>query len=159
FFLLSLSHYLDHRWLTYLQARELGGHVKPGERATLVVFWKRWEVETPDPASGEMRQERVPLLRHYQVFNAAQCEGLNLPELTLRTRPENERIAAAEALVAGVPNLPRLHEGCKQACYYPLVDVVQMPALAAFLSPEDYYCTLFHELGHATGHESRLSRP
>jgi len=159
FFLLGMSRYQDHRWLTYMQAGQLGGHVKPGEKATLVVFWKRWEVETPDPATGQTRKERVPLLRHYSVFNAAQCEGLPLQELTLRTRPQNERIEAAEALVRAMPSPPQYHEGCKQACYYPLIDVVQMPALASFVSPDDYYATLFHELGHATGHESRLSRP
>lgn len=33
-----------------------------------------------------------------------------------------------------------------------------MPAAEQFRSGEDYYSVLFHELTHATGHESRLNR-
>ena len=33
-----------------------------------------------------------------------------------------------------------------------------MPLMGQFLSADDYYKTLFHELVHSTGHESRLSR-
>ncbi|MFY0762172.1 zincin-like metallopeptidase domain-containing protein [Metabacillus dongyingensis] len=28
-----------------------------------------------------------------------------------------------------------------------------------FKVPEEYYCTLFHEMVHSTGHNSRLTRP
>jgi antirestriction protein ArdC len=34
------SHFSSPYWLTYHQAVELGGHVKKGEKAELVVFWK-----------------------------------------------------------------------------------------------------------------------
>jgi antirestriction protein ArdC len=158
FFLLSLARYLDHRWLTYQQARELGGHVRTGEKATLVVFWKKWEVDSPDSSTGELKKERIPLLRHYHVFNVQQCEDLSLPQLEILTKPQNERIALAEQLVRQTPDPPRLHPGCKQACYYPLVDVVQMPDIQSFVTADAYYATLFHELGHATGHQSRLNR-
>ncbi len=156
--LLGLSHYRDHRWLTYQQARELGGHVRLGEKASLAVFWKKWEVENPDSSTGELRRDHIPLLRRYYLFNVQQCESLALPELTFNNRSHPQRIEAAEALLRNMPNPPRLHEGCKQACYYPLVDVVQMPPLEAFVSSDAYYATLFHELGHSTGHTSRLKR-
>jgi antirestriction protein ArdC len=158
FLLLSLSRYEDHRWLTYRQAKELGGHVRAGEQSTSVVFWKQWDVDNPDPASGTMRRDHVPILRYYHVFNAGQCEGLDLPPLERQGRPANERIAAAERTVAQMPDPPRIHEGRNQACYYPLVDVVQIPSLSSFESADTYYATLFHELAHATGHEKRLNR-
>lgn len=158
FFLLGLARYLDHRWLTYQQAKELGGHVRAGEKATLVVFWKKWEVENADASTGNLKRERIPLLRNYFVFNVQQCEDLMVPQLAVLTKPENERIALAEQLVQGLPDPPRLHLGCNQACYYPLVDVIQIPEIRAFISADAYYATLFHELGHATGHQTRLNR-
>jgi antirestriction protein ArdC len=45
-----------------------------------------------------------------------------------------------------------------EACYQPLLDLVSMPAPEQFASPSAYYATLFHELIHATGHDSRLAR-
>jgi antirestriction protein ArdC len=35
---------------------------------------------------------------------------------------------------------------------------VQVPELFRYECPEEYYSTLFHELAHATGHQSRLNR-
>src|SRR5262249_5455877 len=43
-------------------------------------------------------------------------------------------------------------------CYSPLADRVSMPRPESFSGPEEYYSTLFHELGHSTGHRSRLAR-
>lgn len=37
-FLLGLSPYQDHRWLTFKQIRVRGGTVKSGEHATMVIF-------------------------------------------------------------------------------------------------------------------------
>jgi antirestriction protein ArdC len=34
-----------------------------------------------------------------------------------------------------------------------------MPPITRFHSSEGYYKTLFHEITHSTGHDSRLSRP
>jgi len=157
--LLSLAHYQDHRWLTYKQAKELGGFVKPGESSSIAVFWKPWEVKDEERKDGEVQRRQVSVLRFYNLFNVVQCEDLGLPELVGDGRPEPERIAAAELLVRNVPNSPRLHEGDKQACYYKIPDVVAVPALGSFVSADSYYNTLFHELAHATGHESRLNRP
>lgn len=157
-FLLSLARYSDHRWLTYRQAQELGGHVRSGEQSSIAVFWKQWEPTNGKEKAGDGKRERIPLLRYYHLFNAQQCEDLKLPELAVVSRPIHQRIERAEELVRSMPDPPRLHEGCKFACYYPLVDVVQMPAIQSFESPDAYYATLFHELGHATGHERRLNR-
>ncbi len=49
--------------------------------------------------------------------------------------------------------------GGSRACYAPEYDRVRVPALERFEVPDQYYQTLFHELTHSTGHESRLKRP
>ncbi len=153
--LLGLEPYSDPRWLTFKQVKDRGGRVKRGARSTMVVFWKQWE---PPAADGDAKA-RIPLLRQYRVFNAEQCDDLALPLLPdLEPRPLHERIHHAESLVKAMPNPPSIAEGGSAAWYRPSEDHVQMPPLASFDSPEAYYATLLHELGHATGHHSRLNR-
>jgi len=158
-FLLSLSDHSDNRWLTFRQARELGGNVRRGERSAPVVFWKPWSIEGTDQDSGEVIKWNIPLLRKYHVFNVCQCDGLELPPLDVENGRANERVERAEALVRAVPNPPTIREGGGSAWYRPIDDVVQVPPLEYFDTADHYYSTLFHELGHATGHKSRLDRP
>lgn len=154
-FLLSLSPYQDHRWLTFRQVQARGGAVRKGERATMVVFWKQWEPK----ADKEGKTKKVPLLRHYNVFNAEQCEGLDLPELYRPERlGEHARIERAELLVRSMPDPPQIVQNGTAAWYRPSDDLVTVPPLDRFVSADAFYATLFHELGHATGHPDRLAR-
>lgn len=158
--LLGLAPYRDHRWLTFRQAGEIGGHVKPGERSSIAIFWKRWDIDQVDRLTGQTKRETIPLLRQYHLFNVEQCVGLDLPPLELADRFEpHERIQQAEALAQSMLNPPGIAEGGNSAYYRPADDLVQVPPIGAFLTPDAYYATLFHELGHATGHETRLNRP
>ncbi|MEI7575544.1 MAG: zincin-like metallopeptidase domain-containing protein [Armatimonadota bacterium] len=154
--LLGLAPYEDHRWLTFKQIGTLGGQVKRGEKSTQVVFWK-----FPEPSSDdeESKKARAPLLRYYSVFNVEQTEGLNVPAL-LDRKPveERERIVKADLLVKSMPNPPRIEETGTAAWYKPSQDLVQVPKIENFSSSDQFYLTLLHELGHATGHKSRLNR-
>ena len=57
-----------------------------------------------------------------------------------------------------MPDPPRVRERQRSAWYAPEDDLVGMPDIGRFSSPDAYYATLFHELGHATGHPRRLAR-
>jgi antirestriction protein ArdC len=155
-FLLACSPYSAPYWLTFKQAEEWGGHVRKAERGSPVVFWTK--LEKIDKDTGATVE--IPLMRYYTVFNVAQCE---LPERripivdTSADRPFSP-IAACESVVDGMQNRPTIRHGFDGASYVPSFDEVRMPDGARFTSSEGYYATLFHELGHATSHQSRLNR-
>jgi antirestriction protein ArdC len=129
-------------WLTFCQARQLGGTVRKGERGVTVIFWKPQEDE---------EERRPPILRSYTVFNLEQCDGITAP-------PTPGLDVAREEIVARMPSPPHIEPG-RVASYHRATDTVTMPALASFENADAYYATLFHELAHATGHERRLGRP
>ena len=148
-------------WMTYRQASERGGHVRKGERGSLVVKYGTFDLKgvVATKADGTKRQGRF--LRLFTVFNATQIEGIEFPpSATAGTglTPE-QRIERAEAIVKAMPQRPIIREGNgARACYRPSMDEIEMPDFSIFQSPESYYGTLFHELGHATGHPLRLNR-
>jgi len=156
-FLLHAMMFESPFWLTFNQAKELGGHVKKGERGSPVVFWKWLDVAAMEQPTG---RKTVPFLRYYSVFNVAQCEEIppdKIPALSGSKR-EHCPITEAERIVAAMPKRPEIGHGGGRACYSPSLDRVTMPQPETFRTAQDYYSVLFHELTHATGHESRLNR-
>lgn len=151
--MLGMEHESNH-WLTFKQAKSLGGQVRKGEKGSLVTFWKVWEKE--DKESGETTA--LPVLRHYTVFNADQVDGVKAPD-ALEVDPATfNPIAEAEKILAGFAGRPRIERAGLKTAYRPKSDLVLLPPPERFDTPEDYYATLFHELVHATGHSSRLDR-
>jgi antirestriction protein ArdC len=144
--------YASPVWLTFKQAIEAGGAVRKGERGTTVFFWKFGVAE--DKATGETRQ--TCLARRYTVFNLEQCDGVTVPERRQRVLTPLERHAEADRIIAATG--ATIQYGGDRAFYAPSRDSVQLPVAEAFRDPAGFYGTAFHELGHWTGHESRLNR-
>ena len=162
-FLLSLvrhcTGYESPFWLTYKQAKEHGGHVRKGEKGTGVVFWKWFDKDTGRTNDdGEPVKDRLPVLRHYTVFNVDQCDGIEPPETANVSRHDWQPLAECERIVETMPDRPEIREGTGRACYIPSADRVEMPHRHRFAQPEAWYGTLFHELTHSTGHEKRINR-
>jgi antirestriction protein ArdC len=58
-----------------------------------------------------------------------------------------------------MPNPPRIgFDGHDKAFYRPVTDSIHLPDRNSFDSAGEYYSTLFHEMTHSTGHQSRLNR-
>ena len=151
--LLGGQGYGSPHWLTWKQVHEHGGRVLKGERSTPVVFWKQIEVDE----DGETR--KVPIARLYNVWNLEQCQGIEPPDQPeTHSRTPIEPVAAAERIVDGMPDPPAIKVAGLRAFYRPGEDLAQVPFASRFRSEEEWYATLFHELGHATGHEKRLNR-
>jgi len=151
--LLGTQGYASPFWGTYQQFLSLGGHVKKGEKSTLIVFWKVSDYSKKNQESGELENKESFLLRYYNVFNACQCDGL--PDLTIGPNPQP--IETCERIVKAMQNPPKFEQG-HRASYAPQSDTVTLPAIGCFESPEAYHSVAFHEMTHSTAHASRLHR-
>ena len=152
-FILNLAGFNSPYFLTYRQAIDLGGAVNKGEKGIPVVFWKIIEKEENN------KNKKIPLLRYYTVFNVEQCNDLDdkVPVTTSFERPLNP-IKKAEKIVNNMPDKPIIRHQGNRAYYQPINDLVNIPDKNSFYSDEEYFCTIYHELAHATGSSSRLNR-
>ena len=147
--------YRTPRFLTFKQALELGGHVRKGERGTKVYFVKQLQIQEDAEAATRL----VPMMREYTVFNVDQCE--NLPDTVktgkpARVRNPDRRDDIAEEFLRSTG--ADIREGQGEAYYVPSRDFISMPAFEAFRGADHFYGTVFHELSHWCGHNSRLDR-
>ena len=156
-------------FVTFKEAQREGGHIRKGEKASMIVFWKFLDSAKRDDdgnvihdADGKPVMESVPFLRHYNVFHIDQCEGLQprfaedpTPGEHLSPDEAAERIARDYIHRSGVRLITQHGD---RAFYSPSSDSVTVPELAQYTSISEYYSSLFHELTHSTGHESRLNR-
>lgn len=161
--LLWSSDFSSPFWVTFKQAQELKGNVRKGERGTPIVFYKQLPERAKQEGERTEEDDRAPfILCHYTVFNVEQCEGLILPEIDQpTTAPEINEDEVCESMVTGWEGRPALHLTSPteyRAYYRPSTDSVHMPARSRFVDAPHYYSTLFHELVHSTGHQSRLNR-
>jgi len=156
-FLLNCMPYGSPYWLTFKQAKEKGGHIRKGEKSTPVIFWKLLDKMTTDASEEEGKNGKIPLLRYYSVFNIEQCEGIEIPEPEEVPRTFNP-IDRAEEVILSMPHIPDIRHGGNRAYYRPSSDTISLPPRYSFESSEEFYCCCFHELTHATGHETRLAR-
>ena len=154
--------YTDPRWVTFKQALDAGGHVRKGESGTPLVFWSVLR-KSETGADGSEESRAFPLLKRYTVFNVEQCDGLTLSDKHAPIEAGEGSAwspdETAEGIVRGFRDAPTIeHDGGSRAFYRPTSDAIHLPARESFTEASGYYGTLFHELSHSTGHESRLNR-
>jgi antirestriction protein ArdC len=146
-------------WLTFRQALSLGGHVRRGERGTTVVYADRFVPTDERRRAAETGEEAqaIPFLKRFTVFNTDQCDELPDEIDTAAPPPPPGFIEpTVEALIKASGISFRI--GGDRAFYAPAEDYVQVPPPQAYFEPINWHRTALHELGHATGHRSRLNR-
>jgi antirestriction protein ArdC len=147
-------------WLTFRQALSLGGHVRKGERGTTVVYADRFVPNDEKRRAAETGEDAqaIPFLKQFTVFNIDQCEELSDEIATAAPPPPAADLIepTVEALIkaSGIP----FQIGGDRAFYATAEDYVQVPPPQAYFEPINWHRTALHELGHATGHRSRLNR-
>lgn len=161
--------YSDTRWLTFKQALSLDAAVRKGEKGTRIQYWSFEKTVDKLDSSGKPIIDSLgnkvtenirldnPRAFYATVFNAEQID--NMPEDD--RNPDNTVYFAdvdkAERLVAGT-GANVVHVFGDHAIYSVTKDKITMPEKSQFILAEEYYATLLHELGHWTGHPSRLDR-
>lgn len=140
----------DPRFLGYGQAKNLGGYVKKGAKGFTICS----PIIKKDEDTGE---KGIVGFRGARVFSIKDCEGLDESKIVQLEVKENKNdpIKSVEEFIA-------MHDIDIQTgiapCYIPKLDQIQMPPLANYETSEAFYSSLLHEIGHWTGHESRLDR-
>lgn len=151
----------DEYFLTYNQAKALGGEVRKGSKGIPVVFWQQTKYskkETPD------KEERGMMIRYYTVFAASDVDGIEdkIPaSVTIERSATYDEFTAnhkAQLIINNWEDKPDMQFEGKRACYIPSLDIIKLPEEKRFFSTTEYYSTAFHELIHSTGHASRLAR-
>ena len=152
-------------YLTWKQIEELGGKVRKGAKAGMVVFFKSLVIEDKeniDPETGKAKTKTVPYLQYYNVFHLDDVEGIDT-KIVPGEAPEVEPIEAAEKVIADYlrreGHLRFQNDRPSNRAYYsPSLDEVVVPMLSQYEIPEEYYSTTFHELTHSTLKEGRCDR-
>ena len=153
----------DRAWptahfVTFKQALELGGHVRKGEHGTKIYFVKDLKFAESEIEGGEELAVRsVRMLREYTVFNVAQCDGLpahiNKPPIAKRNHDTRDPLIEEFIATTGA----KIREGGNTAAFIQSSMRLLCRRSRHSATPV-LYGTLFHELGHWTGHEARLNR-
>lgn len=164
--LVSMVHgYKDPRWMTFNQIRDEGYHLEKGSKGAKVEYWFPFDTIKKKGVSfeekerlineGERKKEDFSLVaKYYTVFNGDNISGL--PEIEL-PKNEIEPSVVLEQISRGM-NVEIYNDGEDRAFYRPSTDDIHLPLPEVFSSDNEYNAVAFHELGHATGHESRLNR-
>lgn len=164
--LVSMVHgYKDPRWMTFNQIRDEGYHLEKGSKGAKVEYWFPFDTIKKKGVSfeekerlineGERKNEDFSLVaKYYTVFNGDNISGL--PEIEL-PKNEIEPNRVLEQISKGM-NVEIYNDGEERAFYRPSTDDIHLPLPEVFSSDNEYNAVAFHELGHATGHESRLNR-
>lgn len=145
-------------YLGFNECKNLGGKIKKGAKAKIVVFWKM--LDKPEEKDGKVTVRQIPYLKYMNVFHIDDCEGIE-PKHYEDTLRDFNPIDKAEQIIGGYVTrsgiaLEHIKQG--RAYYSPEQDKVVLPIKEQFTSEAGYYGTAFHELTHSTGHKSRLDR-
>lgn len=161
------QNFTQRKWVTFQGAEHLGGQVRSGEKSTVIIFYKQNQFEEKDESGniildekGQPKMKSSVFIRGHHLFNIEQCNNLEKhyetfsdiePDKTMQHRSDLDALPSNMGTQIYSKFQPK-------ACYVPSRDCIIMPDFNQFNSANDYYFTLLHECGHATGHKDRLNR-
>jgi antirestriction protein ArdC len=161
--------YNSSTWLTFNQIKQLGGYVERGSKSVPIAFYTKHKLVEKENNQGEkekvLEELKIPVFKKSSVFNLEQVRGIEKEKieklLSDKSYILNDNfidISQCENILKK-SNIEFIHTKGSAAAYYNMTqDKIHLPSKEQFKNEEAYYSTAFHELGHATGHESRLNR-
>lgn len=153
------NNYSDPRWVTFKQASENGWKIKQKEKGTLCEKWLWTEEKVEKDEEGKEHKvivdRKIPIVSYFVVFNAEQIEGI--PELKKEELEQSALNKIANNFIKS-SECPIVEIAQEKSYYSPIEDKIVLPPRSYFKSEEAFLGTLFHEMCHSTGHETRLNR-
>lgn len=147
-------------FLTFKQAKDLGGTVLKGSKSVPVFFYSTIKKDDPNKLENEVSSadRSFWFMKQYSVFTLEQIDGIDFSQ-HIDPVIDFKPVMAAENLAnAFLCDQLIQVKGAQRAAYSPLLDQIVMPDKNQFHSVDAYYSTIFHEMIHSTGHEKRLKR-
>lgn len=177
--------YKDNAWLTFKQIKDLGGHIEKGAKSINIIAFKKRnrteaeiqkkeeEINNNTNLSEELKIQLIEANRNKKttkfykssnVFNLEQAVGIEPNKIKDLYKEDNfERkdfitLEDCQKILDGVNDLKIKHFEQTRAYYDLNKDEIILPLKTQFKDSQSYYSVAFHELGHSTGHPSRLNR-
>lgn len=159
----SASHlrgYTSPYWATYRQWSNLGAHVRKGEKASTIIFFKKREPKAEEEKADDNASQPRLVIQGSVVFSADQVDGWKKTETTLEDR--THRLDAVDMFISSLGATVKY--GGDIASYSKAFDRINMPEPRRFIetetssATESFYSVLLHEHVHWTGHQKRLGR-
>lgn len=168
--------YSFNSWMTFKQLSKFDAKIRKGSKAAFVVFKSVMYFDSKtnknitkliehliknNETLEAIDFKKVGYMKGYNVFNVSQIE--NLPaefykHIELENLTEFEKNENAENLInatgADIVYLPQ-----NRAFYNHIEDKIYLPLIKQFTDAETFFNVTAHELGHWTGHSTRLNRP
>lgn len=170
--------YSDNRWVTFNQMKEKGWEFKRDEEGNSlgkkagvsIEYFSLYDKETKqkfdkhtldgmteDERNIYMDENVIALRKYYCVFNGDVIEGI--PEREKRVVDPSGKNSRAESILQyWSDNEAKIIYGGDEAFYRPSTDEIHLPEREQFVDLPEFYSTALHEVGHSTGHETRLNR-
>lgn len=151
-------------YVTFLQAKQQGWKIKEGSKSTWIRFAGTGSKEIENE-SGETTEEYFSFAKWNSVFSTDCIDDTDadlkmsdfIPELNDRQLDNPDRkIVSVDEFISNTG--ATIYHGGNRAFYQPRTDEIHLPEFSQFTNAEKYYATTIHELGHWTGHETRLNR-
>ncbi len=158
----------DHRFLTAVQANDMGLRIRKGEHAAARIVRM---VEVDRRKAGKESEADVVaeengkylVMKTYPVFHASQLDP-GLPPLA-KPATEVAPVAAVGTIVNAMKSTGlRMAEGPFDPAYLPRQDLIRMPPMSSFKGADaddkaaHFYGTLLHEVAHSVGAPHRNAR-
>ena len=153
--------YDDNRWMTFKQAQSKGYKIQKGAKG---VFCEKWIfdklVTKTDELTGETIQVREkldkPIANYFYVYNASQIDGIE-PLIQTELSPSDTLSIADDLIMSS--ECPVFEMKSESRAYYsPTKDEIHLPSRHLFKDDISFLDVAVHEMGHSTGHETRMNR-
>lgn len=152
-------------WFTYKQATDFGGHVRKGEKSTMMVAYRKVckdfagkSLPASVPEDDPRVKDSVMFIKYNRMFNADQLD--NMPETVEPTGLVDTRNELGDAIFKSSGATIKI--GGDMAYYNNSTEGITLPSTSLFKGDDaldKFWCVAFHELTHWTGAPARLDRP